>query len=166
MISEGVYDYYLDQAQHECKYSNCLRRQFGAVLVSCDDVVISSGNNSSPIGIKSCKDLGECIREKLKVPHGTQYEMCRSVHAEQSCIIKGHPDDMEGATLFLVGIENNKLLDKVEPCIMCKRSIINARIKNVVVRNPDYSYTTINVSDWITNDLTIHGKDSYTMNHN
>ena len=44
-----------------------------------------------------------CIREKLNVPRGERYELCRSVHAEQNAIISASRDKMIDADLYLVG---------------------------------------------------------------
>lgn len=37
---------------------------------------------------KIVADLKYCTREKLKVPRGERYELCRSVHAESKCYYK------------------------------------------------------------------------------
>ena len=62
---------------------------------------------------------------------------CRSVHAEQNAIISASRRDMQGATLYLAGIDSktNKVLDVAEPCSLCKRFILNSGITHVVMRN-------------------------------
>ncbi|MDE6103344.1 MAG: hypothetical protein K2F60_02320 [Oscillospiraceae bacterium] len=37
----------------------------------------------------------------------------------------------------------------MEPCLMCKRFIINAGIERVIVRNTKDDYTIYNVSEWL-----------------
>lgn len=59
----------------------------------------------APRGRKNCSDLGYCIRNKLNIPRGERYELCRSVHAEANAIISASRDKMIDSTLFLVGIE-------------------------------------------------------------
>lgn len=61
---------------------------------------------------------------------------CVSVHAEMNAIISAARRDMVGATLYLTGIDakTGKVLDKSEPCVMCRRMIINAGIIAVVGR--------------------------------
>ena len=44
----------------------------------------------------------------------------------------------------------------IEPCIMCKRFIINAGIERVIVRNTRDSYTIFNVSDWLDSDENVN----------
>ena len=44
---------------------------------------------------------------------------------------------------------------------MCKRLIINAGIKEVVVRKTKTEYKVITVSDWIENDESLNGSQGY-----
>ena len=78
-------NYYLNMAEATLERGTCLRRSFGAVLVKNDEI-IATGYNGAPRGRKNCSDLGYCLREKLEVPRGERYELCRSVHAEQNVI--------------------------------------------------------------------------------
>ena len=86
--------------------STCIRRKFGAVIVKNDEI-ISSGYNGAPRGRKNCTDLGYCMREKMGIPRGERYEMCRSVHAEANAIISASRRDLLDSTLYMVGIESN-----------------------------------------------------------
>ena len=133
-------NYYLDIAQAALERSTCLRRCYGAIIVQHDEI-ISTGYNGAPRGRKNCADLGYCTREAMKIPSGERYELCRSVHAEANAIISASRRDMLGGTLYLVGREakSGALTDAV-PCSMCKRTIINSGIKDVVMRNADGSF--------------------------
>ena len=97
------------------------------------------------------------MRDKLGIPRGQRYEMCRSVHAEANCIISASRRDMIGANLYLVGreVKTGELVEKANSCAMCKRLIINAGIENVIVRNTPTEYTVIPVRDWIDNDESL-----------
>ena len=97
-------NYYLDIAQTVAERSTCLRRRYGAIIVSNDEIV-STGFNGAPRGRKNCIDLGYCTRESLNIPRGERYELCRSVHAEANCIISAARREMLGSTLYLVGID-------------------------------------------------------------
>lgn len=44
---------------------------------------------------------------------------------------------------------------------MCKRTIINAGIKTVVIRDDEKNYREIDVNDWITDDESIMGEFGY-----
>lgn len=155
-------NYYLDIAEQILERGTCLRRNFGAIIVNNDEIV-STGYVGAPRGRKNCCDLKYCTREKLKVPRGERYELCRSVHAEQNAIISARRKDMIGATLYLVGInyDDGKYVENAKPCALCKRMIINAGIKQVIVRNTKDDYTIIDVSEFIENDETLEGVLGY-----
>ncbi len=149
-------NYYLDIADTVLKRSTCLRRKYGAIIVRNDEI-ISTGYNGAPRGRRNCSDLGGCMREKLHIPSGERYELCRSVHAEANAIISASRRDMIGATIYLVGRDarTNELLHDAMSCSMCKRQIINAGIDRVVIRVDENIYRTIPVNDWIESDDSI-----------
>ena len=149
-------NYYLDIAETVLERATCLRRVYGAIIVTNDEI-IATGYNGAPRGRKNCTDLGFCSREALNVPRGERYELCRSVHAEANAIISASRRDMIGATIYLVGRDarTNELLSDAMSCSMCKRQIINAGIDRVVIRVSETEYKTIPVSDWIENDDSI-----------
>ena len=157
MERKGKINYYLDIAEAILARGTCLRRNYGAIIVNNDEIV-ASGYTGAPRGRQNCIDLGHCTRQKLNIPRGERYELCRSVHAEANAIISAARKDMIGATLFLVGrdMETGELDSKAESCSMCKRMIINAGIEKVIVRNSSEEYTVTNVRDWIYNDDTIN----------
>ncbi|MEG0833402.1 MAG: deaminase, partial [Oscillospiraceae bacterium] len=129
-------NYYLDIAETVSQRGTCLRRNFGAILVKNDEIV-STGYTGAPRGRKNCSDLGVCRRQQLNIPRGERYEICRSVHAEANAIISAARRDTIGATLYLVGFEmsNGEYVENASSCAMCKRMIINAGIKTVIIRN-------------------------------
>ena len=95
-------NYYLDIAETVLERCTCLRRKFGAVIVKNDEI-ISTGYAGAPRGRKNCNELGYCAREKMQIPRGERYEMCRSVHAEQNAMLSVARRDMIDATMYLVG---------------------------------------------------------------
>ena len=149
-------NYYLDIAQTVLERATCLRRVYGAIIVKNDEI-ISTGYNGAPRGRRNCSDLGGCMREKLGIPSGERYELCRSVHAEANAIISASRRDMIGATIYLVGrsAKTGELLPDAMSCSMCKRQIINAGIEKVVIRTSPAEYRVIPVSDWVENDDSI-----------
>ena len=155
-------NYYLDLAEAVAQRGTCLRRLYGAVIVK-DDEVISTGYVGAPRGRANCSDLGECVRMKLGVPRGERYELCRSVHAEANAIISAEREKMMGSTLYLSGreVETGELIANSCCCSMCKRMVINAGIKTVVVRDTDTEYRTIDVQEWIENDESLEGSMGY-----
>ena len=156
------HNYYLDIAQTVAERSTCLRKMYGAIIVK-NDSIISTGYNGSPRGRQNCTDLGVCMRDKLGIPRGERYELCRSVHAEANAIIAASREQMLGATLYMVGInsETGELESGTCSCMMCKRMIINAGIAKVVVRDTKEEFREIDVNDWIENDDSLSGVFGY-----
>lgn len=155
-------NYYLDLAEMVSQRSTCLRRHFGAVLVQNDEV-ISTGYSGAPRGRKNCTDLNYCVRQKLGVPRGERYELCRSVHAEANAIISSSRNKMLGSTMYLVGIECNtgEYVEEACSCSMCKRLIINAGVKHVIIRDSKDEYRIVNVQRWIDEDESLEGARGY-----
>ena len=150
-------NYYLDLAEMVS------RRRYGAVIVNNDEVV-STGYNGAPRGRKNCTEVGWCIREKLKIPRGERYEICRSVHAEANAIISAARDRMLGASLYLTGVDaqTGEYVANSSSCSMCKRQVINAGITKVYVRDDKDSYRVVDVNeDWVVNDESLEGVFGY-----
>ena len=156
------HNYYLDIAQTVAERSTCLRKMFGAIIVK-NDSIISTGYNGAPRGRKNCSDLNSCMRDKLNIPRGERYELCRSVHAEANAIIAAPREQMLGATLYMVCV--NSKTRELEPgtssCMMCKRQIINAGISRLIVRDSKESYREIDVQEWIDDDDSLSGVFGY-----
>ncbi len=155
-------NYYLDLADVVSKRGTCLRRNYGAVIVKNDEV-ISTGYVGAPRGRQNCSDLGYCIRQKMNIPRGERYELCRSVHAEANAIISAEREKMIGSTIYLSGREvaSGEVIKNSCCCSMCKRMVINAGIKNVVVRETEDEYRMIDVQEWIDNDESLEGTFGY-----
>lgn len=155
-------NYYLNIAEATLERGTCIRRNFGAIIVKNDEI-ISTGYVGAPRGRKNCCDLKCCMREKLNIPRGERYELCRSVHAEQNAIISAPRQNMIDSTLYLVGknYSNDEYIANARPCALCKRMIINAGIKEVIIRNSKTEYTVIQVKDFIENDESLEGIKGY-----
>jgi dCMP deaminase len=117
-------EYFLELADLVAGRSTCLRRRVGAVLVR-NKRIIATGYNGAPRALGHCLDIG-CLREKMGIPSGQRYELCRGVHAEQNAIIN--------AAYYGVSTENTVLYCTNQPCIICARMLINAGICRVVHR--------------------------------
>ncbi len=149
-------NYYLDLAEVALERSTCLRKKWGAIIVKNDEI-IATGYNGAPRGRKNCIDLNFCQREEMHIPRGERYELCRSVHAEANAIISASRKDCLDSTLYMVGVEakDNSYVSHARPCAMCKRMIINAGIKNIIVRNTKKEYEIIEVKEFIDNDESL-----------
>ncbi len=155
-------NYYLDIAETVAERGTCLRRNYGCIIVK-NDQIISTGYVGAPRGRKNCIDLKECCREKLNIPRGERYELCRSVHAEANAIIHAPRNEMIDSTLYLVGKDaiTKQYIENANSCSMCKRMIINAGIKLVIIRNTKTTFTSIYVDDWVINDDSVDGVFGY-----
>ncbi|MGZ4901308.1 MAG: deoxycytidylate deaminase [Halobacteriota archaeon] len=126
-------EYYLTLAKTVSLRSTCVRRQYGAIIVSQGDHILSTGYNGAARNESHCLNIG-CERERLNIPKGERYELCVSVHAEANAIIQAAKGgvSINGATLYVNGT----------PCKMCWRLIKNAGIEEVVFvdDNPDSSH--------------------------
>ncbi len=124
-------EYFLDLAKTCSTRSNCIRANVGAVIVGDDKKIKATGYNGTPSKVESCMERGECFRVKNNIPSGTRYETCRSIHAEQNAIIQAGQDRCQGATMYIWGHDFI--------CILCKRFIVQAGIKEVYLRKDENS---------------------------
>ena len=149
-------NYYLDIAEMVAERGTCLRNNYGSVIVKNDEI-ISTGYSGAPRGRKNCLDLGFCRRKQNNTPSGAGFELCRSVHSEQNAMISAARKDMIDSTLYLVGINkrNNQYVTDNYPCTLCKRMIINAGIKKVIMRDTKSNYRVEEVDNWINSDDTL-----------
>lgn len=125
-------EYFLLIALAVASRSTCLRRNYGAVLVK-NNKILSTGYNGAPSEHYHCIDKMECYREMNNIPHGKQYEDCRSVHGEQNALISANGNDLKGSTLYLMGYDcNENKLIKSKPCKICEPMLQNAGIVKVI----------------------------------
>ncbi len=146
-------EYFMEIAKDISKRSSCLSTNIGAII-TVDNKIVSIGYNGAPRKVKDCYDKGYCLRRKLNIPSGKEYETCASVHGEQNAIINAARQGasvIEG-TMYIFG--ENKYQGIVNPinafpCFICKKMIINAGIKKVVCSTKDKKMKTFLVSDWV-----------------
>jgi dCMP deaminase len=119
-------EYFMELAEVVKKRSNCLRRNFGTLIVR-DFRIISTGYNGTPHGIKNCSEGGceRCTkREKGEIKTHEYQESCICIHAEQNAIIQAAymGSSTKGATMY----------STISPCSSCAKLIINAGIVRYV----------------------------------
>jgi dCMP deaminase len=143
-------EYYLNIAKEVSRRSTCFRRAIGAIIIR-DDQIISTGYVGAPRKTKDSFEHGICLRDKLKIPHGERYELCRSVHAEQNAIINAARAGVSllGGDMYIYGskYKNKEPIDAF-PCFICKKMIINAGLKKVICSAADGGMKIFKVSDW------------------
>lgn len=131
--------------------ATCIRAKVGAVIVK-NDQIVGTGYAGAPRKRVECKTLGKCYRMENSVPHGADYALCRSIHAETNACLHAGRERALGGTLYLYGY--------ARPCFMCARVMINAGIARIVVQEneaaeptvilpEDLEYEPPAVSEWV-----------------
>lgn len=130
-------DTYLNVAETFAYRSTCIKRKYGAVIVK-DDVVVSTGYNGSPRGYENCCDIGQCPRIALNLHQGDGYGICRAIHAEENALLNCSREQTMGADLYLAGVNpDDNSVHQANPCPLCARLIVQAGIRNVIMRVGD-----------------------------
>jgi dCMP deaminase len=143
--------YYLGIAKEVAKRSTCFRRSIGAIIVR-DDQIVSTGYAGAPRKTKDSLEHGSCLRDRLGIPHGQRYELCRSVHAEQNAIINAARAGVSllGGDMFIYGsVPDPGTPVDAFPCFICKKMLINAGLDRVVCSTADGGLKIFRVEEWI-----------------
>lgn len=147
-LRPGWDEYFINIAKAVATRATCLRRKYGAVITK-DNIIVSTGYNGAPAGMKDCLEAGKCTRKELQIPHGERYELCHSVHAEANAIIRASADELRGATIYISGADDENNECSSEPCMMCKRMILNARIAKVVYSDGNSGFIVGDPGKWL-----------------
>lgn len=130
-LRTDFHTYFLDIAERCAKQSTCLRRGYGAVIVDGYRTIIATGYNGAPSGTKDCLEIGKCWRQEHKIKSGSNYEKCRSVHAEMNAVIQAGKA-ARGCSIYIVGVDKTGNRIQAMPCALCSRIMVNAGIHSVV----------------------------------
>lgn len=144
----GWDEYFINIAKAVSARATCQRRKYGAVITK-DNIIVSTGYNGAPSGMKDCLEVRKCTRKELQIPHGERYELCHSVHAEANAIIRASAGELQDSIIYVSGADHGAGECLSEPCMMCKRMILNARIKKVVFSDGSGKCRIINPKDWL-----------------
>lgn len=124
MPREDWNSYFLKIAEDVSTRATCVRRKVGAVGVNEYNRIVATGYNGPPSGFPHCT-AETCIRTVENIPSGTRAELCYAVHAEQNLIIDAGNNLTDG-TVYVTH----------QPCIICLKLMLAARIKCIVWKNP------------------------------
>ena len=125
-------DYFLALTVAVATRADCTRARHGAIVVSPDHRIVSTGYNGAPSGHLGCLTSGGCPRGRLSTdelahlaggyddPNSPGF--CISVHAEANALLHAGLDRTRQATLYVTG----------EPCYGCRKLIAAAGIARVV----------------------------------
>jgi len=119
-------EYFMSIAELVAQRSTCTRRNVGCVFAK-DRRVLATGYNGAPRGVRHCGEIG-CLRGHMGIASGERHELCRGVHAEQNAIIQ--------AATFGVNIEGSTVYTTHQPCFICTKMLINAKVMMIVYKEP------------------------------
>lgn len=99
-------DYYFAMAKTASTRSSCNRGSFGAIIVSPDGYILSTGYNGSPPGEPHCFDVGCQVEDN---------HCQRALHAEVNAVAHAakHGVSLDGASMYVYGGR--------EPCCECTK---------------------------------------------
>lgn len=112
----------LGLAREVSTWSSCCRDRIGAVVMSPEHDVVSTGFNDTPADMTNCGE-GGCPRAWSEAPSGSPQldtELC--LHAEANALQRAGLA-ARGATLYVTR----------QPCAPCTRSAYTAKIARIVV---------------------------------
>ncbi|OPX73698.1 MAG: Cytidine and deoxycytidylate deaminase zinc-binding region [Methanoregulaceae archaeon PtaB.Bin152] len=134
------HQYFLDLALRCAHQGTCLRRNFGAIIVDEFQTIVSTGYTGAPRKQMDCTEIGRCWRKDHHIPSGSNYERCRSVHAEMNALLQAGKL-ARGCVLYLAGFDvETGDLTQIWPCFLCSKMIVNSGVRSVIMRTGDETY--------------------------
>jgi dCMP deaminase len=134
-------EYFMGIAEAVSHKSHCLSHKFGAIAVTDDHQIVSTGYNGPPRGYTHCNHgfmgLGNCPRRVKGYKSGEGLEWCPAAHAERNVLINAarYGVRLNGCALYVTS---------PVPCRECAKEIVNAGIQEVIYKDEvDYPETGI-----------------------
>lgn len=126
------YGWGMSLAEAAATRADCTRRKVGAVILTSEQRVVSTGYNGAPKGMPGCLSDNACPRGTSNVvPLSTSYDTgpgsCIALHAEQNALLRASWADMQGSTLYVT----------CEPCPGCMRMIRGTPLASVIWKDED-----------------------------
>ncbi len=108
-------EYFMDIAEVVSTRATCDRKRVGAVIVSDNRRILSTGYNGSVAGAPHCDEVGHEIRDGHCI---------RTIHAEVNAINQAarHGIRLEGSSIYI----------NTFPCWRCFQQVANVGIRRVV----------------------------------
>ncbi len=116
---------WMDVADTIARRSRCSRAQIGAVVVSANQRVASTGYNGPAATLDVEGDCIEwCPRAQGLVPLDNMYDTCPSIHAEANALLYVDRSRIEGGTIYITDVA----------CLQCAKLVSNSGVAKVVMR--------------------------------
>ena len=119
-------EYFLRMAETAALKSKDESTKVGAIIVSADHKIVSTGFNDFPRGVQNKPERRE---RPLKYTF--------TIHAEQNAVIHSGRDNAIGCSIYVACIPNEN--GGGVPCAECAKSIINAGIKRIITRKFEWN---------------------------
>lgn len=119
-------EYFLGLLEGIGRRATCDRGRSGAIIVSSDNTILTTGYVGAPPDQPHCDEVGHLMRKVID-ENGCESEHCvRTLHAEENAILQGAKDGVKlaGATIYC----------KMTPCYNCAMRIVRVGIKKVVAQ--------------------------------
>lgn len=129
---------FMNIANEIAKWSKCVSRQVGALIVK-NNRVISTGYNGTPSGYPNCNDYWNGEYTPDHHDWSAKYE----IHAEMNALI--------WAARSNLNVEWSDLYTTMQPCFQCTKNIIGAGIKNIYFNIPYKHHSWDELKDFIQN---------------
>lgn len=117
---------WMNVAQNIALRSRCSRAQIGAVVVSKDQRISSTGYNGPaamfPHSTGACIEW--CPRAQGVAPLDNLYDACPSIHAEANALLYVDRSRVEGGTIYITDVA----------CLQCAKLVSNSGVSRVVMR--------------------------------
>lgn len=111
-------EYFMDLARLAARRATCPVRQVGSVFVDSESkIVLSTGFNGSPRGMKHCG--AACFERE----HGQNQGLCKAVHSEANAIAS--------AARMGTKLEGTHLYCTLSPCLNCARLLIQVGVSSI-----------------------------------
>jgi len=117
-------EYFIGILLQTTKRSSCLKMQVGAIIVSSDREILTTGYNGAPRGIESCFEKNNCWRRQENIGHGKEKDLCMASHAEANAVYQAA---RKGISLL-----NSSIYVTTYPCPTCAKAIIQTGIKEII----------------------------------
>jgi dCMP deaminase len=118
--------YFLGLIESIAKRATCDRGRSGALIVSQNNTILTTGYVGSPPGQPHCDDVGHLMKT-VTDEDGNQSSHCmRTLHAEENAILQAAKDGIK--------IEKATIYTKMTPCYNCAMRIVRVGIKKVVAQ--------------------------------
>lgn len=119
---------WMDVARSIAQRSLCVKAKVGAVIVSADNLDMTTGYNGPPSGYRHGNQPCSiwCRRTTTLTP-APDYSDCTTIHAESNALLKSDYTRRRGGTIYITS----------HPCWGCAKLIANSGLSRVVVDTPD-----------------------------